>query len=41
MEEHVGAVYRYALRLTGRTDVAEDLAQETLLRAWRSRDEAA
>ena len=38
MEEHVGAVYRYALRLAGRTDAAEDLSQETLLRAWRSRE---
>jgi RNA polymerase sigma-70 factor (ECF subfamily) len=37
VEEHVGSVYRYALRLAGRTDMAEDLAQETLLRAWRSR----
>lgn len=36
-EEHLGTVYRYALRLTGKTDLAEDLAQETLLRAWRSR----
>lgn len=30
-------VYRYALRLAGRADVAEDLTQETLLRGWRSR----
>jgi RNA polymerase sigma-70 factor (ECF subfamily) len=30
-------VYRYALRLTGKTEVAEDLAQETFLRAWRNR----
>jgi RNA polymerase sigma-70 factor (ECF subfamily) len=37
LEEHLGTVYRYALRLTGKTDLAEDLAQETLLRAWRSR----
>jgi RNA polymerase sigma-70 factor (ECF subfamily) len=37
IEEHAGTVYRYALRLVGRTDVAEDLTQETLLRAWRSR----
>jgi DNA-directed RNA polymerase specialized sigma24 family protein len=37
LEEHVAMVYRYALRLAGRTDVAEDLTQETLLRAWRSR----
>ena len=37
VEEHVAAVYRYALRLAGRADVAEELAQETLLRAWRDR----
>jgi len=36
-EEHVGSVYRYALRLTRRPDLAEDLTQETLLRGWRSR----
>jgi RNA polymerase sigma-70 factor (ECF subfamily) len=38
LEEHVDAVYRYALRLTRRADLAEDVAQETLLRAWKSRD---
>jgi RNA polymerase sigma-70 factor (ECF subfamily) len=37
VEEHVATVYRYALRLAGRADVAEDLTQETFLRAWRSR----
>ena len=37
LEEHVGTVYRYALRLAGRSDLAEDLTQETLLRAWRGR----
>lgn len=37
IEEHVGNVYRYALRLAGRTDVAEDLTQETMLRGWRNR----
>jgi RNA polymerase sigma-70 factor, ECF subfamily len=37
IEEHVGSVYRYALRLTRRPDMAEDLTQETLLRGWRSR----
>lgn len=36
-EAHVGSVYRYAMRLAGRTDLAEDLTQETLLRAWRHR----
>lgn len=37
IEEHVGSVYRYALRLAGRADLAEDLAQETFLRGWRNR----
>jgi RNA polymerase sigma-70 factor (ECF subfamily) len=37
LEEHLGTVYRYALRLTRKTEFAEDLAQETLLRALRSR----
>jgi RNA polymerase sigma-70 factor (ECF subfamily) len=37
IEEHVGSVFRYALRLTGRTDAAEDLSQETLLRGWKNR----
>jgi RNA polymerase sigma-70 factor, ECF subfamily len=39
IEEHVGSVYRYALRLTGRADQAEDLAQETMLRGWRGRQQ--
>ena len=39
LEEHVGTVYRYALRLTGRIDAAEDLTQETMLRAWRRREQ--
>ncbi len=37
IEEHVGSVYRYALRLAGRPELAEDLTQETLLRGWKSR----
>ncbi len=37
IEEHVGSVYRYALRLTRRVDTAEDLTQETMLRGWRNR----
>jgi len=36
IEAHVGNVYRYALRLVGRADMAEDLAQETMLRGWRN-----
>ncbi len=38
IEEHVGTVYRYAIRLAGRPDLAEDLTQEALLRAWRGRN---
>jgi RNA polymerase sigma-70 factor (ECF subfamily) len=38
LEQHVETVYRYALRLAGRRDLAEDLTQETLLHAWRSRE---
>jgi RNA polymerase sigma-70 factor (ECF subfamily) len=34
-EEHAGALWRYALRLTGDQARAEDVVQETLLRAWR------
>jgi RNA polymerase sigma-70 factor (ECF subfamily) len=37
IEEHLGSVYRYALRLAGRPDIAEDLTQETMLRGWRNR----
>jgi RNA polymerase sigma-70 factor (ECF subfamily) len=38
IEQHVGTVYRYALRLARRSDLAEDLTQETMLRGWRRRD---
>ena len=34
-DEHAGALWRYALRLTGDASRAEDVVQETLLRAWR------
>ncbi len=37
IEDHVGSIYRYALRLTGRTELAEDLTQETYLRGWRAK----
>jgi RNA polymerase sigma-70 factor, ECF subfamily len=34
-DEHAGALWRYAVWLTGDRARAEDVVQETLLRAWR------
>jgi RNA polymerase sigma-70 factor (ECF subfamily) len=38
LEEWAPRVYRFALRLSNDPHVAEDLAQETFLRAWRNRE---
>ena len=37
LEEWAPRLYRFALRLCGDRHAAEDLTQETLLRAWRQR----
>jgi len=37
LDEYLDSVYRYALRLTRNTDQANDLTQDTMLRAWRKR----
>jgi RNA polymerase sigma-70 factor (ECF subfamily) len=34
-DEHAGALRRYLVRLTGDEASAEDIAQETLIRAWQ------
>jgi RNA polymerase sigma-70 factor, ECF subfamily len=34
-DEHAAALWRYAVRLTGDRARAEDVVQETLLRAWQ------
>ena len=34
---HLDTIYRYALRLTHNPEQAQDLTQETMLRAWRNR----
>jgi RNA polymerase sigma-70 factor (ECF subfamily) len=35
IREHLPAVYGYLLRFTGSKETAEDVAQETFIRAWR------
>jgi RNA polymerase sigma-70 factor (ECF subfamily) len=37
LETHLPYVYRFALQLAGDPDAARDIAQETMLRAWRHR----
>ncbi len=37
LDEWTPRLFRFALRLTGDPHAAEDLAQETMLRAWRRR----
>lgn len=37
-DKHAAALWRYGLRLTGDPVRAEDLVQETLLRAWQHRE---
>lgn len=36
LEAHHGEIYRYLLRITSRASEAEDLSQETFLRAYRA-----
>jgi RNA polymerase sigma-70 factor, ECF subfamily len=35
-QRHLGGVYSFALRLVGDNAAAEDIAQETFLKAWKS-----
>ena len=35
-DQHASAIWRYAARLTGSAAAADDIVQETLLRAWRT-----
>ena len=37
LEQYVPRLYRFALRLTNDHHAAEDLTQETMLRAWQNR----
>lgn len=41
LEQHVPAVYRFALRLARNSHAAEELTQETMLRAWKHRGKLA
>jgi RNA polymerase sigma-70 factor (ECF subfamily) len=36
VHEHSDELYRFAYRLTGKIDAAQDLVQETFLEAWKS-----
>lgn len=36
-EEHAGAIYRHALRMTGESATAEDVVSQTFLEAWKAR----
>ena len=38
VRDYYPGVYRYLLSVTGRPELAEDLTQETFLKAWRSLD---
>jgi RNA polymerase sigma-70 factor (ECF subfamily) len=37
-DEYAAGLWRYALRLTGDASQAEDVVEETLLRAWQHLD---
>ena len=39
IEDHVPALRRHAYRLTGSTDLAQDLVQDTLLKAISKKDQ--
>ncbi len=35
-DQHAAVIWRFAVRLTGNASAADDVVQETLLRAWRT-----